>query len=324
MPLILHFDVALAALLIEAVVSYPPSLYRKIGHPVTWFGHILSFFDDRFNQPALSPAQRRIRGTMTIALLVVSAMAMTLALSSWLQPTWFGRPILGLLASSLLAQRSIYTHVKDVSLALRTGGLAAGRHQVSRIVGRDVAGLDEAGVARAAIESLAENFSDGVVAPLLWLVILGLPGIVAYKIINTADSMIGHRTVRHLDFGWTAARLDDAVNYFPARIAALDYVVLAWLRFGRARARSALHIIWRDAPRHRSPNGGWPEAAMAGALRFQLNGPRLYHGKIADEPVTGDGNYDLKAPDIDRALDFYIDGCVMLGACLAGMAFLSG
>ncbi|MBV1705795.1 MAG: cobalamin biosynthesis protein CobD [Hyphomicrobiales bacterium] len=318
----MHFHIALAALLVEAIFSYPQALYRRLGHPVTWSGSVLAWAELRFNKPASPPALRRWAGMAVLLVLVIAAFALTMALDAILTTSLASNAILVVLASSLLASRSLYVHVRDVSLALRQSGLEGGRAAVAHIVGRDVAALDQAGVARAAIESLAENFSDGVVAPLFWLLIFGLPGMVAYKIVNTADSLIGHRTQRYEDFGRAAARLDDALNFVPARISALIYLTLAWLRSGRGRAVATWRITFRDAPRHRSPNGGWPEAAMAGALGFQLNGPRCYHGSRVDEPLTGDGNYRLEARDIDDALDFYVDGCVLLAGALAVAAFL--
>ena len=324
MPIILHLNLSLAALAVEALISYPPSLYRKIGHPVTWFGDVLTWADRNCNEATGAPRDRRRRGVLVMGVLIFGGWLVAMMLNKFLETTWIGTAILVVIASSLLAQRSLFTHVRDVSLALRFGGLADGREAVARIVGRDVAELDQAGVARAAIESLAENFADGVVAPLFWLVLLGIPGMVACKIINTADSMIGHRSARYIDFGWAAARLDDAINFLPARLAALLYLALAWLRHGGASATATWRIIRRDARLHRSPNGGWPEAAMAGALGFQLNGPRCYNGTMVSEPVTGDGNFQLAARDIDHALDFYIDGCVLLGAVIAALAFLPG
>ena len=186
----------------------------------------------------------------------------------------FGFIVVAILASSLIAQRSLYEHVARVADALERDGLDAGRRAVSQIVGRDPDALDEAGVARAAIESLAENFSDGVVAPVFWLAVGGLAGGAAYKAINTADSMIGHRTPRHEDFGFAAARLDDLVNLPASRLAALLIVLAS----GASARRTPGRAVWRDARKHRSPNAGWPEAAMAGALGLSLAGPRVYGG----------------------------------------------
>jgi adenosylcobinamide-phosphate synthase len=199
---------------------------------------------------------------------------------------------------------------------LEKAGIDAARAAVSQIVGRDTAALDEAGVARAAIESLAENFSDGVVAPVLWMAIAGLPGAALYKAINTADSMIGHRTPRHQAFGWAAARLDDLVNLPASRLAAL-LIVAATARRDKTSARAALRAVWRDAPRHRSPNAGYPEAAMAGALGLSLAGPRVYGGVRVEDAVMGDGRRNAGAADIRRALALYRAADAMLVALVA-------
>ncbi len=262
------------ALLIEAAIGYPAAVYRAVRHPVVWAGAALAWLDRRLNRDRDPPWQRRAAGVLALAALLaasaVPAWLLQLALASPI-----GLPLLMLLASTLLAQRSLYTHVRDVADALQAGGLDAGRIAVSRIVGRNPQTLDEAGVVRAAIESLAENFSDGVVAPAFWCGLLGLPGIAAYKAVNTADSMIGHHTPRHEAFGWAAARLDDVVNLPASRLAAL-WLVLAALVLPGARAGAAVRAVWRDAGKHRSPNAGWPEAAMAGALGLKLAGPRVY------------------------------------------------
>jgi len=208
------------------------------------------------------------------------------------------------LASTLLAQRSLFIHVARVADALDDDGVAAGREAVAQIVGRDTADLDEAGVARAAIESLAENFSDGVVAPALWMVIAGLPGAALYKAINTADSMIGHRTKRHQDFGRTAAQLDDIVNFPTSRLSALLIVAASYLTKG-ASASGAWQATWRDGSKHASPNAGYPEAAMAGALGLALAGPRTYDGAPTDGAWMGDGRREANAADIRAALELY-------------------
>ena len=228
----------------------------------------------------------------------------------------YGGAAEALILSTLIAQNSLYRHVRRVALALEADGLGAGRDQVAMLVGRQTDALDEAGVSRAAIESLAENYSDGVVAPVFWALALGLPGIIAYKMLNTADSMIGHRTPRHLHFGWAAARLDDAANYIPARIAAL-LIALA----GMGRGAGA---IFRDARRHRSPNAGYPEAAMAGALRLKLSGPRIYDAMVEDAPWIGDGRSDATPADIRAGLRLYVIACVLLFAAVAIAALLAG
>jgi adenosylcobinamide-phosphate synthase len=226
------------------------------------------------------------------------------------------------LASSLIAQRSLYRHVADVADALESGGLTAGRTAVSMIVGRDPEQLDEAGVGRAAIESLAENFSDGVVAPLFWLAVLGLPGGIAYKAVNTADSMIGHKSEKYLAFGWASARFDDLVNLPASRLAALWLIAAAGFVPGGSPQR-AWATVRRDAKFHRSPNAGWPEAAMAGALGLKLNGPRIYDGEIVDDPYMGDGRSAVTVADIRIALKLYRLACGAQIAVLAILAVLS-
>jgi len=234
----------------------------------------------------------------------------------------YGFVAVAVLASTMIAQRSLHRYVVNVASALDRNGLDAGRAAVSHIVGRDTAGLDRAGIARAAIESLAENFSDAVVAPVFWLVVAGLPGIVLYKAINTADSMVGHRTPRHTDFGWATARLDDLVNLPASRLAALLLIAASVLRTD-ASARRAWCAVRRDAAKHRSPNAGYPEAAMAGALDLSLAGPRVYAGVGVDDALMGDGRRESDAKDIDRALALYRRADAILVALVAVLAATS-
>jgi adenosylcobinamide-phosphate synthase len=246
--------------------------------------------------------------------LIVAAAALTgWGIEQALSGIW-GAALVILIATIGFAQRSLHKHVGDVAQALKDQGVAAGRASVSRIVGRDVAALDEGGVAHAAIESLAESFGDGVVAPAFWFLVGGLPGLFAYKAVNTADSMIGHLNERHRDFGWAAARLDDLLNLAPARIAGFLICVA-----GAAGARTML----RYAPRHASPNGGWPEAAMAGVLRLRLGGPVSYDGDPAMRAWLGDGTDPVGAPDIDRSLIVYRRACLLLWLGVGGAAWLA-
>ncbi|MBI3446895.1 MAG: cobalamin biosynthesis protein CobD, partial [Magnetospirillum sp.] len=224
-------------------------------------------------------------------------------------------------AATLLAQRSLFEHVHDVAVALKGQGLEAGRYAVSRIVGRDPQSLDAHGVARAAIESLAENFADGVVAPVFWYVLLGLPGLLLYKTINTADSMIGHRNDKYRDFGMASARLDDVLNLVPARIAGL-LLVLAAPFVPRGKPVAALVTMVRDAGHHRSPNSGWPEAAAAGALDLALGGPRKYPGLVVDEKWLGKGRARAELADIHRALHLYTVACLMQAGLVIGLLWL--
>lgn len=296
--------IAFLALLFETAVGYPDRLFRAIGHPVTWVGRLISWMDTRFNRDADSPSTARMAGIITLLLLVVLSVGTGLVLQ-WFLDGWIGVLLLAVLASSLLAQRSLSAHVEAVAEALETGGLEDGREAVSHIVGRDPQSLDEAGVSRAAIESLAENFSDGVVAPAFWLALAGLPGGIAYKAINTADSMIGHKTTRHLAFGWASARFDDLVNLPASRLSALLFCTAAALLPG-ASPSGAWRAVRRDARRHKSPNAGWPEAAMAGALGLALAGPRSYGGVLVDDVFMGEGGRrEADAADIRRALRLY-------------------
>ena len=279
---------------------------RAIGHPVTWLGTLIGALDRGWNRDGADDAARRMAGIAAIMVVVALTAAIGAVLQRGLLMLPFGLVPAALLASTLLAQRSLYDHVERVAAALETqkpetDRLVAGRAAVAHIVGRDTAALDEAGVARAAIESLAENFSDGVVAPAMWMAIGGLPGAAIYKAINTADSMIGHRTARHRAFGWAAARLDDLVNLPAARLAALLIVAAAL----PDRAAAAWRTVRRDAHHHRSLNAGYPEAAIAGALDLALAGPRAYGGVVVDDAPMGDGRRAATAKDIRAALRLY-------------------
>ncbi|MEW6255680.1 MAG: adenosylcobinamide-phosphate synthase CbiB [Pseudomonadota bacterium] len=292
------------ALLVEAAAGYPPRLLGWIGHPVIWFGRLIAWLDRFLNRETHSFARRRAGGVLAAVALLFAVILPSLLLQGALMALPLGALLCAILASSLLAQRSLHEHVADVALALERDGLAAGRRMVSRIVGRDPDGLDEAGVARAAIESLAENFSDGIVAPAFWMAVGGLPGAAAYKALNTADSMIGHRSPRYAAFGWAAARLDDLVNLPASRLSGLLIVGAAALLPG-CSAGGAWTSMWRDAPHHRSPNAGWPEAAMAGALGISIAGPRSYGGVEAPAAFMGNGRREIGAADIRAALRLY-------------------
>jgi len=301
-------DLALVAIATEAMVGYPNAVYRLIGHPVTWIGRLITWCDDAWNSG--SQSSRRRHGILTLIVLLVVALLSGFAIAGVLDrlfPGLVSLVLCGVVASTLLAQRSLDAHVLAVAKGLETDGLPGGRAAVAHIVGRETKSLDEAAICRAAIESLAENFSDGVVAPLFWMVVLGLPGALAYKAVNTADSMIGHRTERHEAFGWASACFDDLVNLPASRLSAL-WLMLAAIPLGLSPA-GALRTIRNDAGHHRSPNAGWPEAAMAGALGIRLSGPRIYDGVPVDERWVGEGNSDLTAKDIRRALKLYRTAC---------------
>jgi len=294
----------LLALLIELMVGYPDRLLRAVGHPVTWMGRLIDALDHSLNRAAAGPGARRTAGILAVAILLGTVGVLAVVLERGLALLPLAPLAAAIVASTLLAQRSLHAHVARVGDALEQGGIAAGRVAVAQIVGRDTAVLDAAGVARAAIESLAENFSDGVVAPAVWMVVGGLPGAAIFKAINTADSMIGHRTARHEAFGWAAARLDDLVNLPASRLAALLLIAAAAMTRD-ASARGAWCTVRRDAHRHRSPNAGYPEAAMAGALGLTLAGARIYGGVRVDDAHIGDGRRDAGAADIRAALKLY-------------------
>src|SRR5580692_2518295 len=310
---------ALLAMMIELCAGYPQALLRAIGHPVTWIGRLIAALDRSLNRDTANLRWRRAAGIVAILLLLGIVGTVAFVVQHELLRLPFGLIAVAVIASTLIAQRSLHQHVADVADALERDGLAAGRAAVAKIVGRDPQALDAAGVARAAIESLAENFSDAVVAPLFWMAIAGLPGAALYKAINTADSMIGHRTPRYEAFGWAAARLDDLVNLPASRLSALLLVAAAMLS-KNAAAAAAWRAVLRDASRHRSPNAGYPEAAMAGALGLSLAGARVYGGVTIDDATMGDGRRDATAADIRRALTLYRYADAILIALVAAIA----
>ena len=296
------FLLAFAALIVERIFGYPDWLFRAIGHPVTWIGRLISRLDRDWNRETDDFAARKRMGAYALLTLLGMTIAAALAVENGLLALPFGPVLLVLIAASLPAQKSLESHVEAVADAMKHGGLEAGRKAVSMIVGRDPEKLDEAAVCRAAIESLAENFSDGVVAPAFWMAVGGLAGGAAYKAANTADSMIGHRSPRHEAFGWAAARFDDLINLPASRLSALLFVIAA-LFIDKASPRNAIRAVFRDAGYHRSPNAGWPEAAMAGALGIALAGPRSYGGQMIEARFMGEGGWtELTHDDIRRAL----------------------
>lgn len=311
----------LLSLALDAVFGDPEALNRRQLHPVQLIGRVIAWADARFNRENDTPGRRRNSGAWTTIGLLAGALILGHLVQALLLALPLGWLWLAIVMSTLIAQKSLYDHVAAVASGLETGGLGGGRLAVSRIVGRDPEALDQSGVSRAAIESLAENFSDGVVAPVFWAALFGLPGLLAYKVINTADSMIGHRTPRHEQFGWAAARADDWMNHVPARISAA-LIWLAALLPGFDR-RSAVRAVREDAPLHRSPNAGWPEAAMAGALGLALAGPRHYEGgEVVDAWMNRDGNRQAGRANIRNALAFYVKACCVHGAAIALLAAL--
>lgn len=301
-----------AALLAEWAWGYPRWLLARVGHPVMWMGTLIGALDRRWNRG--SPRRQRIMGASMLALLVGGSAAFgALVQHALLQSLWLW-PMLVLAATTGLAQRSLADHVEAVAVPLAAGDLETARMAVAMIVGRDVATLDEAGIATAAIESLAESFGDGIVTPACWLALAGLPGLAAAKAINTADSMVGHLDACHRHFGWASARADDALNYLPARLSGALLVLVA----GRGWS-AGWRVMLRDARGHASPNAGWPEAAMAGALGRRLGGPVSYDGEPALRAIMGDGPRP-DAGDLTRALVIWRRACGFLWALAAILA----
>jgi adenosylcobinamide-phosphate synthase len=292
-----------AALAAEAAIGYPQWLYARIAHPVVWMGVLIVGCERRWNGAARTELSKRVLGVATVLLVCGLAATVGWVVQSGAERIALGAPIIILVATTGLAQRSLYTHVRDVLRSLQSDDLVRARAAVSNIVGRDTASLSGTGVAAAALESLAESFNDGIVAPAFWLAAGGLPGLLAYKALNTADSLIGHREPRWRVFGWAAARADDLANLVPARIAGL-LLVLA----GGGRGAGTM---LRDAPKHASPNAGWPEAAIAGALAVRLGGPATYDGSVHERPVFGDGT-SPDASDLARGLRIYVRACALL------------
>lgn len=296
-----HARLALAALAVEAVVGYPDRLHRRLPHPVVGLGAMIDAGERRLNRPELSPRRKSVAGIATVVATAGLAALAGLAASRLPGPA----PVLA--ATLGLAQRSLYDHVAAVAKALEADDLPGARIAVGKIVGRDTATLDASGVAAAAIESLAESFNDGVAAPAFWLAVGGLPGLYAYKAVNTADSLIGHREPRWKAFGWAAARTDDVMNLAPARLAGALIAVAGG---------KGWRIMLRDARHHASPNAGWPEAAMAGALGVRLGGAVAYDGVMTERPIFGEGPPPGVA-DLRRALGIYVRACGLLWAAIA-------
>jgi adenosylcobinamide-phosphate synthase len=313
--------VAFLSLVIDQSFGYPAALQRTIRHPVQWMGALLDWIEPRANRPEDAPGRQRVSGASLLVILLVVSVLPALLIADILHQFAYGWVVEGLLAAPFLAQKSLDEAVRAVAVAFDTS-LFEARAAVSQIVGRDTDTLDESGVSRGAIESLAESTSDGVVAPLFWLVLLGLPGIVLYKAVNTADSMLGHRNTRFEHFGWASAKLDDVLNWIPARLTAL-LVAGAALAIPGADAVQAMSSALRDAPKHASPNAGWPEAAMAGALGISLGGPRAYRGEVIDLARMGSGRTKLARNDIVSALVLYRIAMLLLGLLFAVLGFLA-
>ena len=316
-PLIL----LILAMGIEAYLGEAAFIFRYVKHPIAVIGSLIGFLDDKLNREKRPQIDRAIRGAFVVAFMVALTGGIGVGLLWLTLHLKWGWVAELLLLITMLAGRGLYNAVARVANALETGGLQAGRDAVRHIVGRDPQNLDAPSVARAAIESLAENFSDAVAAPVFWYVLLGLPGILVYKTVNTMDSMIGHKTPRHRAFGFSAARLDDALNAIPARLSAAIFIVAA-LFVPTASPRAALSSALRDAGKHRSFNAGWPEASMAGALGLALAGPRIYGGVMVQDHWMGDGRARATYRDIRRALYLYGVACLLVAVIVGVIALI--
>lgn len=316
--------VLLLAMLIDRLFGDPQWLWNKIPHPVAVFGQSISYLERMFNRAELSFRRRYIYGVFTIVVLLAGTYIFTWLVQLWLQQlAWAGIVLEAIVASMFLAQKSLSDHVSRVEQAFQHGSLDEARRAVGMIVGRDTATLDESAICRAAIESLSENSSDGVIAPIFWFLLLGLPGLVCYKLLNTADSMIGHKNSRYLQFGWASARLDDLANYIPARLTALITILALLFWYGRSKALRAAMVVKQDARHHRSPNAGWPECAYAGGLGIQLAGPRLYGGHLVQEPFQNADGRVAQPTDINKAIRLFKQSMTLAFILLAAYLVLS-
>jgi adenosylcobinamide-phosphate synthase len=296
-------DLLLLALMVEAVFGYP----KALPHPVEAVGRLIARLDRQWNRGA----RKKAAGTSLAMILVMGGAGLGFLIEQ-LVTGWIGAAAIILIATTGLAQRSLHDHVMAVAKPLQVGDLAAARAALAMIVGRDTAPLDEPGIAAAATETLAESFCDGVVAPAFWLFLLGLPGLFAFKAISTADSMIGHLDDCYRDFGWASARADDAMNYIPARIAGV-LICLA--------GRHGWRIMWRDAGKHLSPNAGWPESAMAGALGVRLGGGATYDGEWTARATLGDGERPTPA-ELTVAIRLYHGACLLMWLGVGALIWL--
>lgn len=307
--------IMLIALVFDALIGWPKPLFDRIGHPVTWIGNLINRLESALNRSDWHPPTRKLMGIITALLTILLCVLAGRLIESTVGQGVAGFVISVLIAWPFLAARSLHSHVRDVALHLEAQDLSQARSAVAMIVGRNPEQLDTQGVGRAAIESLAENASDGVVAPIIWGLIFGLPGLMAYKAINTLDSMIGYKNARYSDFGWAAARIDDVANWIPARITG------GLIALTSAKPK-ALSVMRQDAAKHRSPNAGWPEGAMAGALDVRLSGPRIYDGMPTEDPWLNASGHDVTGADVGKALVVFRRSMFGLAALLALFALL--
>lgn len=306
------------ALLLDVAIGWPDWLFKRIGHPVSWIGRMISKAESLTNEDRRSDGARFVLGLLITFVVVAVATTIAWAIVANLPAGWLGIALTGVLAWPFIAARSLHEHVAQIAAPLIAGDIEGARQAVSMIVGRSPNSMDGPGIARAAIESLAENASDGVIAPLFWGLLLGLPGIVAYKTINTMDSMIGYRNARYLYFGRAAARLDDLVNLLPARITGFLLAVVS------GRSGYAVTTVFRDSGKHRSPNAGWPEAAMAAGLGVRVSGPRMYDGVVTEDAWVNEGAPDPTGDDILQGLVLYNRAIILFAVFMFILAGTSG
>ncbi|MCB1422305.1 MAG: cobalamin biosynthesis protein [Nitratireductor sp.] len=310
--------ILLVALAADWKFGEPSWLWSRLPHPVVLFGRAIGWLDNNFNLESDDDGARYRKGAVGISALIITSVLAGLLLHGFFRPLGIiGMALEGFIVFALIAQKSLIDHVAAVADGLTNGGITGGRAAVAKIVGRDPETLDRSGVSRAAIESLAENYSDGVVAPAFWYAVFGLPGLIAYKMINTADSMIGYRNERYEHFGKVAAQIDDLANWLPARLTAGIVALAALIRRGVNSARKSIFTAVSDAGLHRSPNAGWPEAAVAGACNFALGGPRIYaSGPVAQAYINASGKRDLDAGDIRAAISLINAACLVLAGLI--------
>jgi adenosylcobinamide-phosphate synthase len=321
MLLLDHIPILILALTIDALVGDPNWFYRKIPHPVAIMGFLIKGLDLSLNIPSLSYLSRKLLGVLALFINLSLAGGIGWLIQKVIQDIEFGWIIESFIIAIFLAQNSLYKHVHNVAKTLSINGLASARISVSHIVGRDTSTLNEAGICRATIESLSENFSDGIIAPVFWYLMAGLPGILIYKALNTADSMIGHLNERYEAFGWASARLDDAANFIPARLTAITICLTAMV-FPKTNGFKAVATGFKDAKQHRSVNAGWPEATMAGALGIRIAGPRIYDGIVTEDAWMGNGNSNVSTADIYRALRLYCGANILSTLCLGALMLI--
>jgi adenosylcobinamide-phosphate synthase len=308
-----HLLILVLAIVLDMSVGDPDWIWRKLPHPVVFFGKIISTLDRHLNRIRDNRRMRKRFGILALIIMLALVLIIGVVLSSvFRQFGVIGFVIEVIIVAMLIAQKSMSDHIKNIIAPLSSGDIKGARYAVSMIVGRQTSEMNASDVTRSSIESLAENFSDGVVAPIFWYALLGLPGILMYKMLNTADSMIGHKTVEYEDFGWASAKLDDLANWLPARLSSLLIAVSALILIGPKSFKNVIWTVLNNSSLHRSPNAGWPETAMAGALGIVLSGPRIYGQQTSPELyLNPTGRLDLTHLDLEKAINVFWLSCIV-------------